>query len=76
MNIFAAEWDAVMLEVHALKEQLQNNRQLLASSLYAQDASARVIARLTKERDALLKKLEDLSSSTNSGRRRRSGHFF
>ena len=62
-----------MLEVHALKEQLQNNRQLLASSLYAQDASARVIARLTKERDALLKKLEDLSSSTNSGRRRRSG---
>ena len=40
-----------VLETFELKKQLEQTRQELAQSLYQQDASCRVIARLIKERD-------------------------
>ena len=46
------EWDAVVLEMFALKQQCNSTRQELSYSLYAQDAASRVIARLIRERDA------------------------
>jgi pre-mRNA-processing factor 19 len=46
------EWDALVLETFALKQQYNATRQELSYALYAQDASVRVVARLIKERDA------------------------
>lgn len=50
---FQSEWDAVMLEVFTLKQQLNASQQELAQSLYQQDAACRVIARLSKENTEL-----------------------
>jgi len=57
INLFQNEWDAVMLESFALKEQLHTVRQELAHALYQQDAACRVIARLVKERDEARRQL-------------------
>jgi len=46
------EWDALVLEMFALKQQYNSTRQELSYALYAQDAASRVIARLIRERDA------------------------
>ena len=39
------EWDALMLEMHQIRQALSNSRQELSFSLYMQDAATRVIAR-------------------------------
>lgn len=52
MNTFQNEWDALVLETFALKQQHNSTRQELSYALYAQDAASRVIARLVRERDA------------------------
>jgi len=57
INLFQNEWDALMLESYALKEQLNTVRQELAHALYQQDAACRVIARLVKERDEARRQL-------------------
>jgi pre-mRNA-processing factor 19 len=45
------EWDAVVLETFALKQQFNSTRQELSYALYAQDEANRVTARFIRERD-------------------------
>ena len=45
LNLFQGEWDALMLEMHQLRQALGNTRQELSYTLYMQDAATRVIAR-------------------------------
>jgi hypothetical protein len=51
LHSLQSEWDSLMLESLALKQQYQSTRQELAHALYREDASLRVVARLVKERD-------------------------
>eukprot|EP00965_Chrysotila_dentata_P141163 4665822-Pleurochrysis_carterae.AAC.4 len=51
LSLFQSEWDALVLELHTLKQQHDAVRQELAHALYQHDAACRVIARLIKERD-------------------------
>jgi len=55
-----------MLETFHLKQQCEKLKQDLAHALYKEDASARVIARLIKERDAARQAL--LQTEQNVGR--------
>ena len=52
LGLLQAEWDAVALEAHSLRTSLHATRTELAHALYQHDAAVRVIARLTRERDA------------------------
>ena len=66
LQLFQGEWDAVLLETHALKKQLYQTQQQLSQSLYQNDAANRVIARLLKERDELKNELS--KAGTTAGR--------
>ncbi|KAI9292122.1 WD40 repeat-like protein [Neoconidiobolus thromboides FSU 785] len=63
LSVFQNEWDSVMLEVFTLKQQYQQVRQQLSHALYQNDASARVIARLIKERDEARKALTEINET-------------
>jgi len=66
LSLLQGEWDACMLETFHLKQQCEKLKQDLAHALYKEDASARVIARLIKERDAARQAL--LQTEQNVGR--------
>ncbi len=51
ISIFQNEYDALMMEAHNLKQNLDSVRQELSHTLYQHDAACRVIARLIEERD-------------------------
>ena len=53
LAIFQNEWDAVMLECHSLKAQLDSTRQELSHALFQYDAACRIIAKLLKEKEEL-----------------------
>ena len=59
------EYDAVMLETYELRDSLRGARKELAASLYQHDAACRTIARLTQEKEAAQKALEDLGARLN-----------
>ncbi|KAA8491226.1 Pre-mRNA-processing factor 19 [Porphyridium purpureum] len=54
LRTLQSEWDAMMLEAHAHREQLDMLQKQLATALFEKDAALRVIARLVRERDNAL----------------------
>ncbi|KAF7306552.1 hypothetical protein MIND_00446500 [Mycena indigotica] len=63
LNALQNEWDALILECFALKQQNNSIRQELSYALYNQDAAQRVVARLIRERDAAREALANVQVS-------------
>ncbi len=66
-HIIAKRYDAIILETFTLKKHYDNLRQELAHALYANDASARVIARLMNERDQAREALASIQGTIGAG---------
>ncbi|KAJ7225945.1 nuclear matrix protein NMP200 [Mycena pura] len=63
LNALQNEWDALVLECFALKQQNNSVRQELSYALYNQDAAQRVVARLIRERDAAREALGNVQAT-------------
>lgn len=63
LTAFQNEWDTLTLEHFTLQQSLKSTKQELSTALYNSDAAARVITRLTKERDEARDALSKLSVS-------------
>lgn len=61
-----SEWDAMVLELHTLRQSLHSTRQELSAALYRNDAAVRVCARLTKERDEARQALAQMASAVGT----------
>ena len=64
---FQNEWDQVVLEQFQLRKKYLETREELTKALYQQDAAARVIARLIKERDEARDALSALEAVVHQG---------
>ena len=51
LKLMQNEWDTLMLEVHTLKQNLEQARRELSQALYQHDAACQVICRLLGEKD-------------------------
>lgn len=63
LAMFQNEWDDLLMEAHATKQQLHATRKELSHALYQHDAACRVIARLVDEQDDAQKLITDLQHS-------------
>ena len=53
LKFMQEQWDTQMLEVFALRKDLEKTRQELSQALYQHDAACQVICRLEAEKDQL-----------------------
>ena len=60
MRSFQDQWDRLMTDSFELKSQLDSAKEELAQSLYEREASMRLVAELTKERDTAMAEISRL----------------
>ena len=66
ISIMQKEWDAVMLELYTLREQLNTTKQELSTTLYQHEAACRVVAKLLKEKQELKEELAKVKCQIQS----------
>jgi pre-mRNA-processing factor 19 len=62
MMLFQNEWDSTILEISDLKKQLDDAHKELINAVYQNEASLRVVSRMTKERDDSINALKNLET--------------
>lgn len=60
IQMFGKEWDRLMVDSYTIKAQLAAVQEELAKALYEQEASNRLVARLSRERDEALAEISRL----------------
>ncbi|KAH7647223.1 guanine nucleotide-binding [Cryptosporidium bovis] len=66
LDSLRTEWDAIMMEMFQLKSELEQTKMQLSHTLYQHDASCRVIARISRERDNAIKRLAEIHENINN----------
>lgn len=60
IQMFEKEWDRLMVDSYTIKAQLAAVQEEFAKALYEQEASIRLVARLSRERDEALAEISRL----------------